>query len=350
MKRKFDARPWLILILIVVLILLGWYAGQAFSPKQAVEATATEQPVVTIPLTGPLADRNAEVSGLAWYGDTLILMPQYPNFSSEYKGDGFLYALPKADIVAFLDGKNSAPLSPRAIPLNDAALAETVKDYQGFEAIVFSGDRIFLTIEAGEGTNMSGYLISGKIESDLSAVTLDIDSMVEIPLQDQQDNKSDESILIVGDSLLTFYEVNGAGLVPVHVANVFDFDLNFVETVSFPTIEYRVTDAASSADGTAFWVINYFFPGDEDLKPASDPLAETFGLGPTHSQSETVERLVEMRYSEEGIALADTPPVLLTLIPDTSRNWEGLVLLHGRGFLMATDKFPETILAFVAMP
>jgi hypothetical protein len=349
MDRKFNGRALFALLMIVALVALGFYLGGFFSPKQVVEATATEQPVVAIPLTGPLADRNAEVSGLAWYGDYLIALPQYPNFSSDYEGNGFLYALSKADILAYLDGKSSGPLSPIAIPLNASVLAAKIPNYQGFESIAFSGERVFMTIEAGEGSAMQGYLISGEIEPDLSALMLNVDSLVENPLQDQQDNKSDESILIEGDRILTFYEVNGAGLTPNHVANVFDFDLNLLGTVSFPNIEYRVTDAAFAA-GTDFWVINYFFPGDTDLKPTSDPLAEKFGLGPTHSQNETVERLVEMRYSPDGITLVDTPPVQLTLIPDTSRNWEGLALLDNRGFLMATDKYPETILGFVPMP
>lgn len=348
MQKKFDARPWLVLVLIAVFVAAGFYLGKALMPKN-VTATASEQPIKAIALTGPLADRAAEVSAMGWYGEYLILVPQYPNFSSEYKGDGNLYALSKADIVAFLDGKSAEPLSPRAIPLNDSTLAEKIKDYQGFEAIAFSGDRVFLSIEAGGGAEMSGYLIAGEIAPDLSAITLDIDGMVENPLQDMQDNKSDEAMLIVDEKILTFYEVNGAGLTPVHVGNVFDFDLNFVETISFPTIEYRVTDAAL-ATGSDFWVINYFFPGDEDLKPAIDPLAEKYGNGPTHSQFETVERLVKMTYSPNGITLANTPPVMLTLLPDNSRNWEGLVLLDARGFLMVTDKFPETILAFVAMP
>jgi hypothetical protein len=296
-----------------------------------------------------LADRNAEVSGLAWYGDYLVIMPQYPNFSSDYQGNGFLYVLPKADILEFLDGKNSAPLEPLAIPLNDAILAERIEDYQGFEAIAFSGERVFLTIEAGAGADMRGYLVSGTIKSDLSAITLDVEHIVENPLQDQQDNKSDEAILVVGDRLLTFYEVNGAGVNSQPVAHVFDFDLNSLGTISFPNIEYRVTDA-SPAGGTDFWVINYFFPGDEDLRPAVDPLAGKFGLGPTHSQNETVERLVEMRYSASGITLTDAPPIQLTLVVDVSRNWEGLVLLDDRGFLLMTDKFPETILGFVPMP
>lgn len=347
---KLNLRALLALLLIVSLVVLGFYLGGLFTPEQAVAPTATEQPVTSIPLTGALADRDAEVSGLAWYGEYLILLPQYPNFSSEYQGDGFLYALPRADILKFLAVKNSAPLEPIAIPLNDASLAAVIQDYQGFEAIAISGDRVFLTIEAGEGADMRGYLIAGEVAPDLSVVTLDIDGMVENPLQDQQDNKSDESMLIVGDQILTFYEVNGEGLVLNHVANVFDFDLNFVKTVSFPTIEYRVTDAASTEKASLFWVINYFFPGDEDLKPAVDPLAQKFGLGPTHSQFETVERLVEMQYGPNGIVLTNTPPIQLTLLADASRNWEGLVLLDGRGFLLITDKFPETILAFVAMP
>jgi hypothetical protein len=57
-----------------------------------------------------------------------------------------------------------------------------------------------------------------------------------------------------------------------------------------------------------------------------------------------------MQYSANGIALTDTSPVLLTLVTDVSRNWEGLAFLEGRGFLLMTDKFPETILAFVPMP
>ena len=34
---------------------------------------------IEIPLKGEAAERNLEMSGLAWYGDNLILMPQYVN-------------------------------------------------------------------------------------------------------------------------------------------------------------------------------------------------------------------------------------------------------------------------------
>jgi hypothetical protein len=87
-----------------------------------------------------------------------------------------------------------------------------------------------------------------------------------------------------------------------------------------------------------------------ELLPASDPLAESFGKGPTHSRLPMVERLVEMQYDASGVSLTGAAPVQLQLAMLETRNWEGLVLLDGRGFLLATDKYPSTILAFVPMP
>jgi len=49
--------------------------------------------------------------------------------------------------------------------------------------------------------------------------------------------------------------------------------------------------------------------------------------------------------------LTDSAPIQLTLLSDgTARNWEGVAKLDDRGFLLATDKFPDTILAFVQQP
>ncbi|MBK9778950.1 MAG: hypothetical protein IPP55_02695 [Anaerolineales bacterium] len=109
-----------------------------------------------------------------------------------------------------------------------------------------------------------------------------------------------------------------------------------------------MTDAA--ADGNTFWVINYFFPGDTDLTPKTDPLVEKYGEGPTHTQQDQVERLVKMTYSPNGITFADAAPIQLTLDGNTARNLEGLVLLNDQGFLLVTDKFPSTLLMFVKKP
>ena len=62
-----------------------------------------------------------------------------------------------------------------------------------------------------------------------------------------------------------------------------------------------------------------------------------------------MERLVELNYSSDGITLADSAPIQLTLDGDNARNLEGLVVLDNQGFLMVTDKFPSTMLIFVKM-
>lgn len=47
-------------------------------PNRQMLLSPDEYPIVSIPLGGPVAARVSEVSGLAWYGNYLILLPQYP--------------------------------------------------------------------------------------------------------------------------------------------------------------------------------------------------------------------------------------------------------------------------------
>lgn len=306
-----------------------------------------EYPVTLIPLTEPAAKRSAEFSGMAWYGDTLILLPQYPNYSTT-SGDGILFALPKADILAFLDGSLSGPLNPVAIPLIAPKVRRSAHGFEGYESIAFKGNQVFMTIEGSPDSGMTGYLVTGTIEPDLSAINLDVDSLITIPAQTKIGNLSDETILVTPNSLVTFYEANGAVVNPAPVAHRFNFDATPIDTIPMQNIEYRITDATNlDADGR-FWAINYFFPGDRKLKAAVDPIADTFGKGATHATREGVERLIEMQYSDKGVILLDTPPMQLQLIEEDLRNWEGLVRLNERGFLLTTDKYPTTLLGFIA--
>lgn len=332
---------WLPIFLLILLIALAsWYYAQ--NPPAV--TSAAEQPVTILELTGPIAVPEAELSGLAWHGDTLILLPQYPERFGE--NDGALFALSEIDIQAAL--RFPTPLEPKMVILNASGLKESIPNFQGYESIAFNGDQVFLTIEAGKGTDMHGYIVSGEISADSSEITLDTTNVVEIPMAFPSDNHSDEAILIMGDTILTFFEINGADLNSAPVAHAFDFDLNPQGTVSVPNLEYRLTDA--SADGNNFWAINYFFPGDMDIAPNVDPLVEKYGEGPTHAQQNQVERLVEMTYTSNGIILADSAPIQLTLDGDNARNIEGLVLLDDQGFLLVTDKFPSTLLMFVQKP
>ncbi len=343
MKQK---KFWMALAALVTVFFVVFYFSKRLTGRTG-DISMVEQPVTQIQLAGPVADRTAEISGLAWYEDNLILLPQYPNVFDE-SGDGFLYYLPRAEIVAYLDATNPTALEPRPIQLIASGLIDQIPAYQGFESIGFSGEKVFLTIESGEGTDMMGHIISGTITLDLSTLTLDTAHVVDIPPQAKSENHSDESILVLKDKVLTFYEVDGEQIVAEPVAHVFDYELNSLGTLPMPNLEYRLTDTALSS-GNEFWGINYFFPGDEDLAPASDPIQDQYGMGESQSKFPQVERLVKFEYSASGITLAEAPPVSLVLGEDI-HNWEGLVLLDQHGFLIATDKFPETILAFVPMP
>lgn len=308
-----------------------------------------EYPVTEILLSGPVAEHTAEISGMAWYGEYLILLPQYPDFSGE-KGDGAVYALPKAELLLYLAGAVPGPLEPLPIPFIAPGLAAAIEDYEGYEAIAFLGDKAFLTIEASPGRQMKGYLVSGTMAPDLSSLTVDTAVVTEIPLQANQSNRSDETLVVVEGTIVTIYEVNSATTIASPVAHLFSTDLTPRGTVPFPQIEYRITDATDPDAGGRFWAINYFFPGDEGLQVENEPLAERYGQGPTHTQYEAVERLVEFQYGDSGIRLIDTPPIQLELLPILARNWEGLVRLDDQGFLLITDLFPGTILGFVPLP
>lgn len=337
---------------ITLLLLGGLFVGYYYyssrttlPPRISSEPTPPEYPVTVIPLAAPVSDSDSELSGLAWYGDYLILLPQYPE-----RFDKQLFALPKAEILSFLDGQLSGPLTPFPIPLNASNLSEEISWFEGFEAIGFVDEQVFVTIEAHSGYAMVGYLVSGTVAPDLSQVELESSTLVQIPAQSDISNASDETLLIADDRVMTIYEANGENVNSAPVVHQFKKNLTSLDEISFPNIEYRVTDATTLDAENRFWVINYLFPGSIDkLKPASDPLFTEYGVGSTHAEQETVERLLELHYSEAGITLTDRAPVQLEL-SEESRNWEGLARLDERGFLLVSDKFPETILGFVSYP
>ena len=324
-------------------------------PLPTTEPTALAQPTPTeirqegletavqeISLNGSITNRNAELSGLAWYGEYLILLPQYPDFSGR---ESVIFAIPKTQILAFLDGDDRTAIEPIRIPYESNGLGDNIRGFEGFEAIDFVGETAYLTIEVS-GSGMKGFLVQGQIEPDLSQLTIINPRMTEIEQPVTLGNRSDEALLIADGTIVTFYESNGEAVNPAPVAHLFDTNLMIDGTVPFPPIPYRITDVTGLDENGRFWAINYNFPGDRAIQEA-DTLIAQYEEGPTHLNSDGVERLVEFQYSADGITIIDQPPIQLELLNDDLRNWEGIVRLDDRGFLLVTDKFPETILAFV---
>lgn len=351
--RRIERKIRLISFSILALI------AAACAPQTAVEPNASPAPVpqevavTQLPLQGPLSEAKAEVSGMAWFGDHLILLPQYPK-GKRARDDGAIYSLPKQDILDCIDGKTSCTLVPRAIRFDSDGLESTIAGFEGYEAIAFHGNTAYLTIEAGLFGRMSSYLVRGELSDDLTLLRLDKGQIVKVPLDVQISNFSNEALLIYNDHVVLFYEANGAAAYPDSRARVYNLDLEEITSLDVPPLEYRLTDVTQPDDQGRFWASNFFFPMDVKILPKVDPLAEKWGKGPTHAQTIVVERLVELQLPDElqiengGIALIDAPPVQLVLAEGyIPRNWEGIARLDERGLLLATDTFPGTILAFV---
>jgi hypothetical protein len=198
---------------------------------------------------------------------------------------------------------------------------------------------------------MLGYALTGTMTIDGSALKLAPLQRVPVQAQAALRNMTDETLIVDGDRVLTIYEANGAGVNIDPIANVHSLTLEKLNPLPFPHVEYRITDATEVDDAGRFWAINYHFPNDKMLQPYSDPLVEQYGAGATHQTKNQVERLLEFQIDEDAVRLANTPPIQLELpAMGLPRNWEGIVRLQDGdvdGFLLVTDRFPSTQLAFV---
>jgi hypothetical protein len=356
-------RLYLSLFLWGILLLLAACTSPALQslPLQRLQAQPTNTPASTVqplalPLSGVLESRRAEISGLDWYGDWLVLLPQYPHWFGD--GDGSLFLLHKEEIIDLLDGRSSEPLTPRLLPLHAPGIRQSIPGFEGYEAIAFLGDQLFMTVESSQRGSMQGWLFTGRIAPDLSGIYLEAESRVALPPQAPILNMADETLFVVEEDgepvIVTLYEINGHVLNPDPVARRFRPDLSQLDPIPFPNVEYRITDATRVDDEGRFWVINYLWPGEWQL------LVSRYWLGDTPprlndllsgTSLEPVERLIEFQYSPEGITFTQSAPINLELLGDgTARNWEGIVRLEERGFLLATDNHPHTILAFVPLP
>lgn len=342
----------LALLLAGLLLALGGTACTSSAPPAGDGlATLPEQSVRLIPLDGPLAAADAEVSGLAWLGDWLIVLPQFPRRDGT-QTEGRLYAIGRAQIEQSLAAAAPAPITPRPIPLAMADLDAHTPTFQGLEAIAFADTAMYVLVEATGERGMRSYVLQGAIAPDLSRARLDAASAQPVPVGTDLANMSTEALFVRRDTIVVLHEANGAAVHPRPTSLLFDRQLRPLGPRPFPTVEYRITDATAPDSAGRFWAVNYFFPGERDvLRPQADSIALQHGTGASHRRSDVVERLVAFRMTPRGVARTPDPPVLLALAADgDGRNWEGAARWGGRGFLLATDRFPRTMLAFVPHP
>ncbi len=288
---------------------------------------------MTIPLAGDMSQDAAEISGLDWYGDKLIILPQYPGRYTT-NANAHIYALNRQDIITHIQNP-SGTLTPQPMRFYQESIETLIAGFEGFEGIAFAGDVFYVLAEYTNGTEIGSYIVKGEVINAGTEFHLLPATRQKILSQSGLTNLGDESIAVYGDSVLTFHETYYSGSNPTRVVYQFAAsDLSPQGALSFPDLTYRVADATRVHPDGSFWLVNTFFPLGGGLPTVY------------------FERLIEYQVTAGGIVQTDTEPIDLTMnhTPPSAfdqHNWEGLAELDGYGFLLITDPPSSTIFDIV---
>jgi CubicO group peptidase (beta-lactamase class C family) len=298
-----------------------------------------------------LRPRESMISGLAWYGEDLILLPQQrPVGGALSVHRGKLYSIPRSVLIREITNPSGGYLPVETWSL-EAPGIDSLPGFQGFEAIAFDGDRVFATVEADPGEDSHAWLLRGRANPTTRRVSFGPPATRIIGRSGIR-NLTEEALVVHGGEVVSIHEANGGEVNPKPVVHLFPTALatgnpGDGRILPMAGLEYRVTDATSADEQGRFWVTNYLWPGDSVLQVLSDPLGGP-AAGSRSSEVGWVERLVELQITPEGISTTDRQPLYIEP-GEGPRNWEGIVRLGELGFLVVIDKFPSTRLAFVPL-
>ena len=104
-------RHFTIFLTVLLLLASPLYAGGDASGEGAGIPTARVQ---LLSIEGPMASRDAEISSMTWQGDTLVIMPQFPDLFAEDEMLGF-FAVGKETILEAIHSENPAPIKPHQV-------------------------------------------------------------------------------------------------------------------------------------------------------------------------------------------------------------------------------------------
>lgn len=319
----------------------------------------------------PIADIDAsecQFSALAWFGETLVLVPERAVTCSEgmkraklaCAAPGTLFTLARGELVAFVHARQQthgaaaealapeASLKPRTdgLRLNIGQFCTAFHGYavQGVEAIAFSNDQkdAWLLIETnrvGAPSDMVAWLAHGTVRE--GQIFLDPKQVERILPNAKVDNLSAEAITVFDRDVFVLEEANGPvgskGAARAHRRT----PTGALVPVPMPPLCYRVTDATQPDAQGRFWVTNVL------CKPGPCEVLEA--LPPDHPEG--VEQLVQLRIDAGSSAIvAGDAPIIRLSSGTTSSNWEGIVRLDSLGFLIIADKFSNQGRVFGYVP
>ena len=290
---------------IILLLLLSITDGQSY---------------IEVPLDGLITDRKQEISGMTTYKDNLILLPENRN--------GYYFYIPFDEIMNTL--RTGDKILPVQKTFTTRKLKERYPGLDGFEAIAFNGDDVYIMVEVRIDGKMAGLLLWGTIIPSTMEIDIPEENIMLIKPPAQIDNFSFESLTITDGQLIMIYETNGSKTIDKPFQYVVNLDDMSINKTPFPNIDFRLTDATSVVDNK-FWMINYYWTGDK----------ETLGV----PNDVGIERLVEFKLGTDGITRSNIPYITLDNLDDP-HNWEGLVRFSN-GFLICTDKWPRMVLGYI---
>ena len=273
-----------------------------------------------IPLGGLVTDRKQEISGMTIHRNNVILLPENLN--------GYYFYIPFIEITNTLNTGDT--ILPVQKTLTTRKLKERYSGLDGFEAIAFNGDDVYIMIEVRIDGKMAGLLIWGSIIPSTMEIDIPEENLMIIKPPAQIDNFSFESLTITDGQLIIIYETNGHKTINRPFQYVVNLDDMSINKTPFPHIDFRLTDATSVIDNK-FWMINYYWTGDKKVLGVEDTLS--------------IERLVEFKLGYNGIERSNSEYITLDNLDDP-HNWEGLIRF-GNGFLICTDKWPRMVLGYI---
>ena len=302
-----------------------------------------EKTPIMLKISGPMKNSDEEISGMDWYNDNLIMLPENLN--------GYAFAIKKSDLDSRINSSDTSAIKPKKINFNTPNYKKLIPGFDSFEAIAFRGYEVYLTIEIKFPDSMSCFIARGHIDAQTLDITIPEQNLTQISVPTYVDNMSYESLVVDKDRIIALFEANGDSLIKSPYVISINSSGNDIFKYQTSSINYRIADATRVDKNNRFWAINYFFPRDRGvLKPGDDILASKYGQGLTHSKSERVERLVEYKIHNKKVLITNNPPIEIKLEGEkTSRKWEAIARYEDRGFLLATDKYPKpyTLLAYV---
>lgn len=291
--------------------------------------------------------KNTELSGLAWYKDSLLfVLPE--NFSNSNETPK-IFTVEKEEVIKCLSTKEINKFSEINIYFDkDVDLSKA----QGLEAVCFNNEIVYFSLERD---NYTAFLLKGTFLPNENKIQVEKTALIEHPLNEIIENSTIEAICFYDDFVYCFHECNGKTQNNnKSVVSKYTSDLDFVDYVPIENLEYRITDVTSVENNTFFALNFYFYKAEfERYKPVNDEFISNISDNDSHFENieknylKKVERIIEFKIENDSVTIINAPQYFK--LGKNERNIEGVEYLNfenSKYFFISTDRFPEDNIYF----